>query len=125
MAEEAKKELEFICILCPVSCTLKVTITSGEIKVEGNECERGIEYAKQEVTNPLRPVMSVVKVKNGDMPTVSVITKDLVPKICIPEVMKATANIEVEAPIEIGQVIVENICGTSLIATRKVARIKT
>ncbi|MET1159338.1 MAG: DUF1667 domain-containing protein [Thermoprotei archaeon] len=119
-----RAEHELICILCPMSCTLKVTVEpSGEIKVEGYQCERGVEYAKQEVTNPVRPVMSVVKVKNGDMPTVSVITKDPVPKKCIPEVMKATANIEVEAPVEIGQIIVENVCGTSLIATRRVKRV--
>jgi len=121
LVDEAR---ELICILCPVSCTLKVTVDpSGEIHVEGNECQRGVEYAKQEVTNPVRPVMSVVKVRNGDMPTVSVITSKPVPKKCIPEIMRATANIEVEAPIEVGQIIVKDICGVNLIATRKIQKI--
>jgi len=120
LVDEAR---ELICILCPVSCTLKVTVDpSGEIHVEGNECQRGVEYAKQEVTNPIRPVMSVVKVRNGDMPTVSVITSKSVPKKCIPEIMRATANIEVETPIEVGQIIVKDICGVDLIATRRVRK---
>jgi len=67
--------------------------------------------------------MSVVKVRNGDMPTVSVITSKPVPKKCIPEVMKATAEVEVEAPVELGQVILKNICGADIIATRRVKRV--
>ncbi|RLG81220.1 MAG: molybdopterin oxidoreductase [Thermoprotei archaeon] len=117
-------EQELICILCPLSCTLKVVVKpGGKITVTGNQCARGVEYAKQEILNPVRPVMSVVKVRNGDMPTVSVITSKPVPKKCIPEVMKATAEVEVEAPVELGQVILKNICGADIIATRRVKRV--
>lgn len=120
MREETR---ELICIRCPQSCTLKVTLLpGGEIRVEGAGCNRGIEYAREEVTNPVRPVMTVIKVKNGELPTVSVITSKPVPKKCIAEIMRATANIEVEAPVEVGQVIVKNVCGVDLIATRSVRK---
>lgn len=58
-----------------------------------------------------------------EFPTVSVITSKPVPKSCIDEVMKRLVNVVVEAPVEIGQVILEDICGVDIIATRRVRRI--
>jgi CxxC motif-containing protein len=116
-------EVELVCIVCPASCTLRARLVEGELKVEGAGCARGIEYAKQELTNPVRHVMTVVKVRCGDLPVVSVITSKPVPKGCIEEVMKATANLEVEAPVELGQVVVEELCDASLVATRRVKRV--
>jgi len=66
-------------------------------------------------------VMTVVKVRCGDFPVVSAITSKPVPKSCI-EVVKGAANLEVEAPVELGQVLIEDVCGASLIATRRVKR---
>ncbi|MCX8180966.1 MAG: DUF1667 domain-containing protein [Thermofilaceae archaeon] len=116
-------ETELVCIICPASCTLKVSTVGGDVKVEGAGCSRGVEYARREAVNPVRHVMTVVKVKNGDLPTVSVITSRPVPKKCVSEVMKSTAELEVEAPVELGQVILDNVCGASLVATRRVKRL--
>ncbi len=119
-------ERELTCIICPASCTLKVRIESGgSLKVEGALCPRGVDYAKQEVTDPRRIVMSVVKVVGGDLPTVSVKTNKPVPKKCIQEVMKATASIELKAPVEIGQVIIKDICGADVVATRRVKKVNS
>jgi len=115
-------ELELTCILCPMSCTLKVSISDADIDVRGNQCAKGVEYAKQEVTNPVRHVMTVVRVRGGDIPTVSLITSKPVPKNCIERVMEATAYVELEAPIELGQVVIKDVCGTSLVATRRVRK---
>ncbi|MDK6029457.1 DUF1667 domain-containing protein [Ignisphaera sp. 4213-co] len=118
------KIVEMVCIRCPASCTLRVTIKDNSIEsVEGALCPRGIEFAKSEISNPVRYVMSVVKVRGGDMPTVSVITRDPVPKDCIWQVMKMLARIEVEAPVEVGDVIIRNVCGTDIIATRRVKKV--
>ncbi|MCC6056462.1 MAG: DUF1667 domain-containing protein [Desulfurococcaceae archaeon] len=103
-----------------MSCTLKVHISDTNIEVTGNQCIKGVEYAKQEALNPVRHVMTVVKVRGGDLPTVSLITSKPVPKNCIEKVMEATANIELEAPVELGQVVVRDVCGANLITTRKV-----
>lgn len=118
------REEELVCIICPASCALKVTVQDNKVvKVEGNLCPRGVEFAKNEISNPLRYVMSVVKVKGGDLPTVSVVTHNPVPKNCIWQIMEALAKIEVEAPVEIGDVIIKNICGTDIIATRRIKKI--
>ena len=118
-------EVELVCIICPASCTLKARKLGDKVEVEGAGCARGVEYARQELVNPLRHVMTVVKVRSGDLPVVSVITSRPVPKSCVPEVVKAAALIEVEAPVELGQVIAEGVCGASLVATRRVKRIAT
>ena len=116
------KVKEMVCIVCPNSCSLKVYIDGRRIiKVEGNLCPRGEKYARQELTAPRRMVFSVLKVKNGDMPTVSVKTASPVPKECIPKIMKALSSIEVDAPVEVGQVILK-VCGTDIVATRKVRK---
>ncbi len=121
----SKQEIkEIVCIICPASCTLRVLLTLGKVaKVEGARCSRGVEYAEQEATAPMRIVMSVIRVKNGSLPTVSVKTDRPIPKECIPKVMNALASIEIEAPVEIGQVVLKDICGANIVTTRKVKRI--
>ena len=55
---------ELICIGCPLGCPVTVTMEAGEvIKVEGNTCKRGDDYARKEVTNPTRIVTSTVMVE--------------------------------------------------------------
>ncbi|MCS7111062.1 MAG: DUF1667 domain-containing protein [Ignisphaera sp.] len=117
----AKEEL--ICIICPIGCSLEVYRDSDDIHVKGALCPKGIEYAKQEFLDPRRVVMTVVRVKNGDLPVVSVKTSVPVLKKCINDIMMITASIEVVAPVEIGQVIARDICGANIVATREVKKI--
>mgnify|MGYP003376458641 FL=1 len=38
---------ELICIGCPLGCPVTVTMEAGEVvKVEGNTCKRGDDYAR-------------------------------------------------------------------------------
>ena len=53
---------ELICIGCPLGCPLTVTMEGEQITVAGNTCKRGEIYAKKEVTNPTRVVISTVSV---------------------------------------------------------------
>lgn len=115
-------EREFICIICPIGCSIKVYRALDDIKIEGALCPRGINYVKQEILDPKRVVVSVIRVKNGDLPVVSIKTDIPVSKKCIDKIMRLTALIEVEAPIKIGQVIAKDICGANLIATREVRK---
>ncbi len=117
--------IELTCIVCPSSCLLKVYRgREGEVvKVEGARCLRGVKYAEQEVRKPLRYVMTVVKVRDGEYPTASVITDRPVPKECIREIMEVTASIILEAPTEIGDVVAKDLCGgANLVITRRVKR---
>jgi len=113
----------FICTICPRGCEIKVEVDNGRIaKISGNQCVRGLEYVRQEVKEPMRIVMSVVKVRGGDLPTVSVKTDRPVPKRLIPEIMKELADLEVKPPIKIGEKIIENLMGmnVNVVATRPV-----
>jgi CxxC motif-containing protein len=108
-------EKKLICVSCPVGCEILV----------GNRCPRGETYARQETIAPMRVLPTSVKVHNGEWPLVSVKTDRPVPKDLITEIMKLVRSLAVEAPIDIGQVIAEDLLDTdaNLVATRNVQRI--
>ncbi|MCR5271819.1 MAG: DUF1667 domain-containing protein [Lachnospiraceae bacterium] len=114
---------ELNCIVCPMGCPITVTLENGEVtSVTGNTCPRGEKYAKQEVVAPIRSVTSTVKVLGGEWPTVACKTKTEIPKGKIFEVMDALKGVSVDAPVNIGDVIIENVAGTNvnIIATSNV-----
>jgi len=113
--------MELICINCPVGCRLTVEEVGGEIKVSGEGCRRGIDYAKNELTDPRRMVTCLVRVEGAEMP-LSVKTEKAVPKHLIEECIKEIKSLKLAAPIEIGSVILENVAGTGInvIATKSV-----
>ena len=119
------QNIELICIGCPLGCNLNVKMNGAEVEeITGNNCKKGAEYAKKEVTNPTRIVTSIVKVKNGNIAVVPVKTKDDIPKSKISDCVKALKNLEVEAPIKIGDVLLTNVAGTGvdIIATRNISK---
>jgi CxxC motif-containing protein len=112
MAEETTK---IICITCPMGCTLEVTHEGKTItKVEGEQCKRGKEYAQAELTDPRRMVTSTVKVKGGVHPLVPVYTAAPIPKPKIFDLLAELRKVELRAPVEIGQKVLENALGTGI-----------
>lgn len=114
---------ELTCIGCPLGCPLTVEMENVEIlNITGHTCKRGEVYARKEVTNPTRIVTSIVRVNGGKIPMVSVKTKSDIPKSKIFDCAKALQDICVEAPVYIGDVIVENVAdtGVAIIATKNV-----
>lgn len=114
---------ELTCIGCPLGCALTVTLENDEVvSVTGNTCKRGDDYARKEVTHPTRIVTSTVLVEGGEIPMVSVKTQNDIPKEKIMDIMKEINALRVKAPVHIGDVLLENICGTgvNLIATKQV-----
>ena len=109
------------CINCPVGCRMTVTLSdSGEfVSVTGNTCPRGAKYAQQECTVPERVITAVIPVDGSDTP-LSVKTKQPVPKSMIFDVMDVLQGVRVSPPVQIGQVIVENVLntGSDIVATR-------
>ena len=109
---------------CPLGCSFCVSFSNnGEVsKITGNTCKKGEEYARKEVTNPSRVVTSIVKINNGDVNMVSVKTAEDIPKGKIFDCMEALKKVTVTAPVQIGEVIIKNVCGTGVdvIATKKV-----
>ena len=118
------KNTELTCIGCPMGCPLIVTMEDGAVvSVTGNTCPRGDAYARKEVTAPTRIVTSTVRVTGGTLAMVSCKTRSDIPKGKIFDVVRALKDVEVPAPITIGQVLAENVAGTGvdIIATKNIA----
>ncbi len=115
------EERRIICTACPVGCFMIVKEEDGHVvSISGNSCPRGEEYAKIEMTNPRRVFASTVRVEGGALPVCPVRSKEPVPKDKIFEITKAVAHVTVKAPLEIGQVIIKNVCdtGVDIVASR-------
>jgi len=116
---------KIICVSCPMGCRMTIQSKDGKIiSVTGNTCPKGIKYAEEEFVNPLRILPTIVKVIGGELPLVSVKTEKAIPKKLLLEAMVEIAEIEVNAPVKIGQVIKSDLLGTgvSLVATRNIKR---
>jgi len=100
--------------MCPIGCRLTVTIRGDEVKVEGNLCPRGREYAVQEVTEPRRDLFTVVEVEGGEIPVVPVRTTAPVPKEKMKQILRELAKIKLKAPVKAGDIIVRNVLGLGI-----------
>lgn len=109
------KTNEIICVACPKGCTLQVKHEGNDVlEVIGAGCRRGKEYAICELQDPRRMVASTVKVKGGFHPLVPVYTREGFPKPLIPQLAQKLREIEVSAPVEINQVVLEDALGTGI-----------
>lgn len=108
------------CIVCPRGCTLTVTGEGDSLTVRGNSCPKGKQYAIDEVTHPVRTVTSTVRVSNREDTMVSVKTREPVPKTQLFEVMQQLRRVTAEAPLHIGDVLIPDVCGTDIIATKEI-----
>lgn len=116
---------EFTCIVCPVGCSLKVDREGDNFSVSGNNCKRGEAYAKQEMIAPKRNIASTIRVEDGFLNLVPVKTDKQIAKDLIFDVMKEINKCKVQAPIKVGDVLIENVLetGVNIVATRNIAKI--
>lgn len=112
---------ELICIVCPKGCHLHVDEEHG-LKISGNSCEKGIEYGTAEMTHPTRVLTSMVKAEGKGVSCCPVKTNGTIPKQDIFRAMDTLKQVVVKAPVKIGDVIVENVCGTGTdwVATKNI-----
>ena len=112
------------CIECPQSCALTVDLENCRlVKVSGNKCPRGEEYARAEIENPLRILTGVVLAKGLALKMIPVRTDQPIPKVRILEAAAEIKKLKVTKPLRIGDIIVPNFMGlgVNLIATRDVS----
>lgn len=110
---------ELTCIVCPRGCDLFVTIEDGKvISVGGNACRRGVTYAENECTHPVRTVTSTMACENGSV--VSVKTDAPIPKELVFDCMKVINAAKAPAGTKIGDVLIEKVLGTdaNIVATQ-------
>lgn len=107
---------ELTCIVCPRGCQLKVELDGTKfLSVSGNICKRGAIYAENECTNPMRTVTTTAKTSNGGV--VPCKTETTIPKEKMFECMELINNTVVELPVHVGDVILEDVFGSRVVAT--------
>ncbi len=112
------------CIVCPLSCVGEVTLEDGQIKdVTGFTCDRGNKYGQEEVTAPKRTLTTTVKVENGELALLPVVSKTPLPKDKVMACARYLSSVRVKAPIAEGDVVCSDILGlgVDIIATRDLA----
>ena len=107
-------EKNLICIVCPMGCRLKVTEANGNLEVSGNKCKKGITYAHDEITNPVRMVCTTVKIRGGIHSIIPVKTDRAIPEKYKLEVIKAVNKIDLKSPVKMGDVIISDLFGTGV-----------
>lgn len=116
----------YLCIGCPLGCRLEVEDDpAGEIvEVRGYDCKRGLTYGREEHTDPRRVVATSVRIKGGRWGRVPVKTSASVPKALVRAVARACRDVEVEAPIRIGTVVLGDVLntGVDIVTTRDMER---
>jgi len=116
---------EFTCIVCPNGCDIQVTLEEdGTIaSITGAGCKGGVNYVKQELSDPRRTIASSVSVTGGELLLASVRLDRPVPKNRIFDVMAEIRKVSLTAPVHAGDIVIRNVLdlGSDVIATKDVA----
>lgn len=121
--------LQFNCTTCPSECLLTVEVerdadgTVVEVRsVAGNSCPRGDTFAHQELTCPMRVLTTTVAVSGGDEALLPVRTAEAIPLALHAQTMDLIRGLVVEAPIRMGDIVLEDLLhtGISLIASMNI-----
>jgi CxxC motif-containing protein len=102
----------FVCIGCPIGCPLLLTHEGREIvEIQGNSCDRGAKYARQEFTDPRRPLSTTVAIAGARWARLPVKVTKPIPKERVREAARLLHALRVDAPVERGRVLVRDVLG--------------
>ena len=102
--------MNLVCINCPRGCHLQVD-ENDDYTVTGNFCKNGAEYGKNELTNPTRVLTTSVRINNAIHSCLPVKSSKPLPKAKLLEAAKSLRDIEVNAPVAIGDIVIKDILG--------------
>lgn len=132
MSTNATETLQFNCTTCPSECLLTVEVerdADGAVvevrSVTGNSCPRGDKFAHQELICPMRVLTTTIAVSGGDEALPPVRTAEAIPLALHAQAMNFIRGLVVNAPIRIGDVVLEDLLGTSidLVASMDIDRV--
>lgn len=132
MSTNATETLQFNCTTCPSECFLTVEVerdADGAVvevrSVTGNSCPRGDKFAHQELICPMRVLTTTIAVSGGDEALLPVRTAEAIPLALHAQAMNLIRGLVVNAPIRIGDVVLEDLLGTSidLVASMDIDRV--
>ena len=112
-------EKSFTCIGCPIGCSINVQydISDGNpinLKVSGNSCPRGKNYAENEIISPVRTLTSTVKTNSSSVRMLPVKTDRPILKSSMKAGMESINTISVKVPVSAGDVIYKNFTGENI-----------
>lgn len=118
-------KMRICCTTCPNECELDVEVDENKhiISATGNRCPRGLTFAEKEVVDPERVLASTVRVEGAAHNVLlPVRTAGAIPLRLHFDVMKQLSALTVTAPVRMGDVILENVCGSGMnvVASRSV-----
>jgi len=94
-----KKRKKFICIICPKCCELEI---DGS-EVSGASCEKGEEFARQEVILPLRVITTTIRYETKEaIKMIPVKTASPVPLSQITGIMQHIKQVQLSEITNIG-----------------------
>jgi CxxC motif-containing protein len=96
---------------------MEVSVEGEEIKVAGNLCPKGVDFAKAEMTAPMRSLTTTVATSFPDSPRLPVKTRGEIPKGKMMEAMAKIRTVVVSEPKQVGDVILPDLFGTDVVAT--------
>ena len=106
------KAKEYICIGCPIGCPLQLVHRGNKItEISGYECDRGAKYAKQEFTDPRRELSTTVEIVGARWRRLPVKVTGPVEKGRVIEAARKIHELQVNAPVKLGQVLIEDFLG--------------
>jgi CxxC motif-containing protein len=111
------------CVLCPVGCELEIAKNAaGDLEVTGNQCDKGVAFAVEEVLRPKRNLATSVPVEGTAARMVSVRLTAAVPRELVFPILAEIAKLRPRTPVRRGQVLIANVLGSGadVIATRTV-----
>ncbi|NVM16091.1 MAG: DUF1667 domain-containing protein [Candidatus Lokiarchaeota archaeon] len=125
MSESSESVVKVIrCIVCPTGCQIQAISKGSDIVFEGYTCKRGLEYAQQEYFEPKRILTTTIRVENGFLPLIPVRSDKPILKVKLNEALNEIAKTQVNAPIQMGEILIEKILGldSNIIASRDLTK---
>lgn len=101
------------CISCPIGCRITAEITDNTFNFSGNKCKKGEDFAKAELTNPLRSLTTTVKTAFPEVPVLPVRTQNEIPKDKINDIISKLSGIIINERIGIGEMVADGIISTT------------
>lgn len=121
MSTNVIESLQFNCTTCPSECLLTVEVERNadgavvEVRsVTGNSCPRGDTFSHQELACPMRVLTTTVAVSGGDEALLPVRTAEAIPLSLHAQAMDLIRGMVVDAPIRMGDIVLEDLLSTSI-----------
>ena len=109
-----------ICIVCPMGCSLEVDDSGGKdaLYVTGNKCQRGKDYAVEEIRAPKRVVTATCAINGqarvSSIKRVPVKTATPCPKEKISALLQDIYKVKITLPVKMGDVVIADWNGSKI-----------